>query len=360
MTKKRILFISTIMPGEPTGGSRRTWQLLDFFRKIGEVTYFFYDKELRCFTNREQNFPVSISTFNLWPFSLRKYYSPELMEFIHSREADFEILAVDHSHLLYLFQGVKIMKVADFQNCEELLLMEQARQTKNPLFFLESMLFRKYLKKFVQLADLIFTPSLVELELISKDHPRVAYLPHSYSNRIRPERVGERMLILFGNYGYFATFSGSMELLNVYKKARKTRNLPDLYIIGNKASRLFKTEANIRVKDMIIYLDDLLGVSDIFLIPVGYGAGSRVKLIDSLAAGLPFISTEKGVEGYHASVRECGIVVQRISDFPGAVEVLTEEKYRLCKEAILKVREQYSYKFVFENYFLKAFGKDAL
>jgi glycosyltransferase involved in cell wall biosynthesis len=64
-----------------------------------------------------------------------------------------------------------------------------------------------------------------------------------------------------------------------------------------------------------------LKAADIAVIPLTEGGGTRMKILDCFAAGLPVISTSKGVEGIPVSHGEEVLV---IDDWPSFIEAIAE------------------------------------
>ncbi|NHW88881.1 MAG: glycosyltransferase family 4 protein [Archaeoglobales archaeon] len=68
-------------------------------------------------------------------------------------------------------------------------------------------------------------------------------------------------------------------------------------------------------KDGIKFLDDiyeLLVASDIAIVPILSGSGTRVKIMDYLNVGLPIVTTKKGIEGIEAENGKHAIIVDDV------------------------------------------------
>ena len=57
------------------------------------------------------------------------------------------------------------------------------------------------------------------------------------------------------------------------------------------------TQPNVRLTGMVSSLDELMRSSSVFVVPLHSGTGTRIKILESLAYGMPVVSTSKGVEG---------------------------------------------------------------
>ncbi|MDD5089929.1 MAG: glycosyltransferase [Candidatus Wallbacteria bacterium] len=347
----RTLFISTLKPGLESGGARRSLQLLDSFTRLGEVDVIHYSREGGCFNGLGRRFRI-IPCLKPWPFSVQKYHSRALERFIKSVQRDYDVVFIDHSHLLYLLKGLKVQSCADFQNLEDKLLCERASYTGNPLYYLEAELFSRFVRKYAQYAGVIFSPSCKDRTLLAQWHSSVVFLPHSYSFPVSPMRRGERELLIFGNFDFFATRHGAEKWVKIFQAQVELRLWPGMRIIGNESVKYFTKSERMMVHGFMDQLEHYIGFDDIMVIPVEFGSGSRVKIMDSLAAGLPFASTEKGVEGWPEEIRGCGEIAENIDQLPEAVDRLLDQScYLRRREKILLLREKYHSDAVFREYF---------
>jgi glycosyltransferase involved in cell wall biosynthesis len=54
---------------------------------------------------------------------------------------------------------------------------------------------------------------------------------------------------------------------------------------------------NVRVLGFVDNVDEYLCASDIAIVPITYGSGTRIKVLDAWAAGVPVISTSAAISG---------------------------------------------------------------
>ena len=57
------------------------------------------------------------------------------------------------------------------------------------------------------------------------------------------------------------------------------------------------TQPNVRLTGMVSSLDELMRSSSVFVVPLHSGTGTRIKILEALAYGMPVVSTSKGAEG---------------------------------------------------------------
>jgi polysaccharide biosynthesis protein PslH len=107
------------------------------------------------------------------------------------------------------------------------------------------------------------------------------------------------------------------------------------------------SHSNIRSIGFIQDLSNALANVEIAIVPVLIGGGTRLKVLDYMAAGLPIVTTEKGAEGIEIVNGEHGIVVDSVgAEFIEAIKLLIdnrEERRRLGANAHSLIEKQYSW-----------------
>lgn len=90
----------------------------------------------------------------------------------------------------------------------------------------------------------------------------------------------------------------------------------------------------------------LLACSGVMAVPIRIGSGSRLKILESLAAGLPVVSTRTGAEGLRLRDGQEIRVVDEIRDLPEALfEAMRhpEQMRQMTERGRAVVREQYDW-----------------
>jgi glycosyltransferase involved in cell wall biosynthesis len=91
------------------------------------------------------------------------------------------------------------------------------------------------------------------------------------------------------------------------------RNAPDWLV--RRVAHMDHAELHANVADVRPYLAE----SGVLAVPLRIGGGSRLKILESLAAGLPVVSTRIGAEGLDLQPDKDLIVVERIEDMVAAL-----------------------------------------
>jgi len=96
----------------------------------------------------------------------------------------------------------------------------------------------------------------------------------------------------------------------------------ELTVIGIAPQKILDTYASARIK-FKEGVDDLSGEllkHDVALAPLLEGSGTRLKVLDYLASGLPVISTNLGIEGLDPEIRKYVTIQDSLGGFAGHIE----------------------------------------
>jgi glycosyltransferase involved in cell wall biosynthesis len=103
------------------------------------------------------------------------------------------------------------------------------------------------------------------------------------------------------------------------------------------------------------FVDDLracLGAADIAICPLTSGSGTKLKMLDYMAAGLPIVTTPIGAEGLDIVDGETALVRDSTAEFVTAIGrlVSSEEKRRTLGANAQSLGKQYDWSNLFEAY----------
>ena len=138
------------------------------------------------------------------------------------------------------------------------------------------------------------------------------------------ERFGipaERFVSLFiGSYDYFANREAATTIVEEFAPA-----LPDVtfLLVGQDPPAVDR--ANVYAPGYVADLPGVLALADIALCPLRSGAGTKLKMMDYLAAGLPIVTTELGASGIDVEDGTSALVRER-SEFVDAIEHLRDSQ----------------------------------
>lgn len=90
----------------------------------------------------------------------------------------------------------------------------------------------------------------------------------------------------------------------------------------------------------------------IALVPIRIGSGLRMKILDAVSLGIPFVTTSKGVEGISFNDNEECLKADTAMDFADAIIRLANDSNMQCRlvlQAKRKLEDLYDWKKMLEQ-----------
>jgi glycosyltransferase involved in cell wall biosynthesis len=123
-----------------------------------------------------------------------------------------------------------------------------------------------------------------------------------------------------------------------------------LCVVGRNPSaaliRRLASEHRVELYADVADVRPFLGASGVLAVPLRIGGGSRLKILEALAAGLPVVSTRVGAEGLHLQAGRDMTVVEGVADMAAAlVECIRRPgaARAMARAGRAVVREQYDW-----------------
>lgn len=103
-----------------------------------------------------------------------------------------------------------------------------------------------------------------------------------------------------GSFDYAPNLEAARALIDLWPAMKADAKLERLVIIGRKASAHFNPGNDIDVRSDVVDMGDALRDVDLLVVPLTWGGGIRIKLIEAFACRIPVLSTSIGAEGLGA------------------------------------------------------------
>ncbi|MEN6552517.1 MAG: glycosyltransferase family 4 protein [Methanobacterium sp.] len=134
-------------------------------------------------------------------------------------------------------------------------------------------------------------------------------------------------IVFHGSYEHLPNYE-AINLIKdkIYPEFRKQLDKVEFVIAGVGVPVSSKNEG-LRLIGFVEDIYSLLKSSDIAIVPILHGAGTKLKILDYMGVGLPIVSTDKGMEGINAVNYEHAVIVEDINThFIEAINYLIENK----------------------------------
>ncbi|MEM4523398.1 MAG: glycosyltransferase family 4 protein, partial [Nitrososphaeria archaeon] len=233
----------------------------------------------------------------------------------------------------------KVCVVLDEHNVEFL-----AMKKPNTLLLLP---YVKYAEKTaLNMSDVILVTSVIDKQLLIKLYhvpkEKIFVIPncidiskYDYKVGIDELRLRIKRVTGFDNIAFFhgtLSYYPNYEAANIIIKKIAPIIKECLFIIAGKDCpysliRKAKRVKNVRVLGYIKEVEKLLAICDIYVAPILRGSGTRVKIIEAMAAGCPIVATYKAVEGLNVRNNIHGLFHENIDeDFIKSIRKLLVDK----------------------------------
>ncbi|MCS7025297.1 MAG: glycosyltransferase family 4 protein [Bryobacteraceae bacterium] len=183
---------------------------------------------------------------------------------------------------------------------------------------------RKWIPRF----DHVLVPS--ERELAKIPYPHVRVYPNSIPWVVQPPSRPDQSIVFSGNLEYRPNQDAVRFFArNVWPRLR--RRWPNLIwrIVGKNpagVARELAGDPRIVLTGPVADATTELAQSQVAIVPVRSGSGTRVKILEAWAAGLPVVSTALGAEGLQAIPGVHFLTADSAEDFLTAISLLLEAK----------------------------------
>lgn len=380
----RTLVVSTWFPYPPNQGSKtRAYHLLRALASEGEVSLLsFRDTDISESSLRhvreiceyvevvnEEPFAQSalgkaFGWFSPKPRAIVGNYSKRMAKAVEARVSDWNpdiVVALTFIAAMYAKPFATAFRVADVDNLLALMLFEeyQAASTWHQKI-------RRYLayRKFRRFERDLYTSFDLNLVTSNRDVDRIKeYMPLDTRqvlavengvdlNHYLPQEQlpTEGSMIFNGSVNYQPNFDAIEYFLNdIYPSIR--RDVPDakLRITGKVDKADLGSLQGREGVEFTGYLDDIrkpVAESMVCVVPLRKGAGTRLKILEAMALGVPVVTTVKGAEGLRVEPGRHVLVAENAQDFAQkTVRVLTDPQLRgwLAENGVELVRAHYGW-----------------
>jgi glycosyltransferase involved in cell wall biosynthesis len=143
-------------------------------------------------------------------------------------------------------------------------------------------------------------------------------------------KENEIVILFHGTYKYPPNRKAIDIIINYIAPIIETKFKNAVFLLAGNGVPTFEKD-NIKSVGFIENLDSLLSVSDIAIVPILSGGGTRLKILDYMSVGLPIVSTKKGIEGIEVVEGKDAIVCEGVNEkfIEGILDMLYKNEQRV-------------------------------
>jgi glycosyltransferase involved in cell wall biosynthesis len=345
----------TMLPDE------REITVLDKIRDAGITCHYLIEKRL---DNRNQKAIDALCSYMLSePYLTRHYTIKRYRRLLDSLLASgqYDVIHCDSISMTGNLHGLgKGCLILTQHNIEHIIW---AGYVDHAHGFIDKMFYRNQYRKVRRLEENlrdvyghIVTVSENDKETLAAAYPRDDIVvvengvaPAAYR---APASAGERVGIMFsGSLDWHANVDGLIWFMQeVFDHLRKKAPDASITIVGRRPHRTLKAalgdKPGINLQADVPEVQPFLWKARVMMVPLRIGGGSRLKILEAMAAGLPVVSTGKGAEGLAIRHNEHLIIEDDPVRFADAlVQILVDDTLfnRLSTAGMELVKSRYSW-----------------
>ena len=378
----RLLMISIELPFPPTSGGRmKSWNMLKYLGQRMEVGLAcplkYGSQELPEF---QRNMPLRHFLFkpvevgrsgkNLVksylkgiPLNVYRSRSERLLRQVAEVANEYDVILLDHyESFQYLPPNYRGRVIFHTHNATYL-MWERYASGEGPLLqrwasALEARRVKAYERKACERTDLVFaSPNDIDA-LVAVGAPREKFRETYHLGddgqldlpSLQFEET-ENSLLYIGTLNWEANVDGLLWFFaEVWPLLIKKNPSLTMYVVGSKPDpRLLQAATPYPTIEFTGFVKDLepyFQKSRLFLAPLRFGSGIKVKVLNSMCRGLPIVTTSVGAEGLAARHMEHLSITDNASEMAASIELLMQDQSaweRIESGSRALVREKYTW-----------------
>jgi glycosyltransferase involved in cell wall biosynthesis len=285
----------------------------------------------------------------------------------------FDLVQIEFSMMWQyadLFKGTAV--ILDAHNIEYEIIHAVGKTFRNPLrklsYYFEEKRLREVEEQAWRESSLCFTVSDRECEVIQQttgQTAKVFTVPNGVDLQrfvFQPINDSNKRILFIGGLDYIPNLDSAQYFLrDIFPLIHLQIPKVELNIVGRELWRVRGettspgVEFHENVPDVLPYFRK----AGILVVPLRYGAGTRIKILEAMAAGLPVVTTSKGCEGLDVKNNEHLLIADTPESFAHAVHKLLEDaglRAYITKNARHLVEQKYSWEIIvsdIEKYYEK-------
>jgi len=188
--------------------------------------------------------------------------------------------------------------------------------------------------------DLLFSYNELELNFLKKLNPNLNISRHYYCNpnfnSVNCFNFSNRLLFS-GNFEHHPNLDGINYLLSEFQDLLFKLDW-NYEIYGPHSNKIidipYKIRNHIKIMGFVGQATDIYKQGGVFLSPIRYGSGIKIKIIEAALSHLPIIATEESIEGLGLINNESVLVYKNSEDLANILEYVRDCTVNKKKELL--------------------------
>jgi len=389
MIMKKIVFLTPTLPFPPvSGGVIKSYKVVQFLSTQYEVTVACLlknedEQHVDSFLKTVNINPIITATCNIprtaknlivsnlqnIPLNLYRNKSAAFTQKINAVIHQFDVIFCDHYVMFqYIPENYKGKVILHEHNCEYLIWKRYAGIERNLLkkiaLLNQAYRIKDYERKICMRADVVLAApnDISELEKIGADRSKFLETYHLGDDHLLelPNLEFDRTqlsLLYIGTLSWEANIDGLVWFYQEIWEHIKQK-FPDikLFIVGkhpdDRIIQMAAHDSSIILTGFVEDLEPYFQKGRVFITPLRFGSGIKVKVVNALYRGIPCVTTSIGAEGLKVKDGEHLFIKDDAATFAQAIFTLLEDKKQwnyLQENARALSKKYYTWEYVLEN-----------
>lgn len=293
---------------------------------------------------------LSRGVWGPWPVTVANYTSPELIRAAREllRKERYDLVHVDGIHLAGCEIALRpeldsIPVFYDWHNIESELMENYSRQTISLVKRYYAALTARRLfaaeARILQTASGHVVCSERERAILQRREPgaRVAVIENgvdkpAFDAAMKSSDPARERIVFVGSFNYHANIEGVLWFAqSIWPAIRQRFPETKLTLVGSDPSPAvlaLRDQPGIEVTGTVPDVRPYYGGAFAAVVPLLSGGGTRLKILEAMAAGVPVISTPKGAEGLLVSAGQNLLIADAAPQWVAALDRLRNQKER--------------------------------
>ncbi|NHK97935.1 glycosyltransferase [Rubrivivax benzoatilyticus] len=185
-------------------------------------------------------------------------------------------------------------------------------------------------RTYLPLADQVWACSGIDAERFRRAFTLrdVRVVPNAIDVLPPPPPSGTRDLVYVAQMGYRPNEDAALRLIDLSRRFDARRVTHTLHLVGRPTEAIKRAAEglpNVRVHGVVPSTAPFLAMAAVVPVTLRVGGGTRIKIVEAMAAARPVVSTAIGIEGIEARSGEDCLIVDDDAALESAVERLLDD-----------------------------------
>lgn len=226
-----------------------------------------------------------------------------------------------------------------------------------PLLYLDVLKMKYWEERVWQRATKIVTVSENDRDVIARATPQanISVVPNGvdieeYSFHPRTSPTKDLQCLFVGDFRWFPNIDAAKWLLiDIWPAIQMAFSNARLTIVGRGIPPLVRSlseERGIGLKESVPAISKEYRSAHVLLAPLRIGGGTKFKILEAMASGLPVITTKRGIQGLLFEPNKHVLVADTVNEYVRAIGGLVKNKnvyQQLAKSARSSIEKHYSW-----------------